>query len=750
MKKFFLEHIDFFHQYESTIVNDIKYLLYSRQEIGDNTITNIEKLLLKLWNLIPSEQVEIKVGLRKQLNYLYMEKMMERISLVEKVNKKQFKGVAKRDVHQDKIYNYYYTKIAENNLNISRYLYSESLIGEAWEWCMKSLDITYKKENEWLLFSDFIWDQAISFHGDHKRKVALDIISNYFNLSSIMGHNFDECHRKYNETKRWLKSDNNAQGNDVAFLLTYLALLDKSFNRSNANEVVNRLDRIFRSLKKRDIELANLLSYYMANSQVIKILNKDTLTWVKKYEETKQMDLNWQVSVNMTLLKMVENGNSNSKLIIDTIKFALNSILTITQSPIYFSLQKQKYSFLIIKAVRHLLNIKDYNTAIKIILLWKTFNPNNTNPCLDSTDLDPLLIIIPTNSANTTNYICYVNGQIHFLEYEQINDIIKLTDIKNNFEQKWTVISGFETTRVVIGDNPKEEFSEEYKKVVTSFYRLDELTQIINSDKNVSIIEFVHLNNPIAPLLNTICNNSFSYLTSREKKPIPKIKKVLIWCDPWDKNPILYGHREKNIILEILKQTDIEVDCFVGGSDDVTYESFNKKYTSDEYDLVWIICHGSFNYDNPTNSLLYLTNDRPLPIIDIINKNPHRDHRRLLFLNACQSSVSQVRFDGINFTGMGTSLTNENQSVIGHLWEVNSFVASYFGPVLFYHLINSTNWGRALKESQELFLKGNKEVYDFLKNVVEIKDNDYLEALLSKNAEDFSKLIYFGSAVLYE
>lgn len=157
---------------------------------------------------------------------------------------------------------------------------------------------------------------------------------------------------------------------------------------------------------------------------------------------------------------------------------------------------------------------------------------------------------------------------------------------------------------------------------------------------------------------STILDPPYRFTT--EKKPIPKIKKILIWCDPWDKNPILYGHREKNIILEILEKTDIEVDCFVGGSDDVTYESFYKKYTSDEYDLVWIICHGSFNYDNPTNSLLYLTNDRPLPIIDIINKNPHRDRRRLLFLNACQSSVSQVRFDGINFTGMGTSLTNED------------------------------------------------------------------------------------------
>ncbi|MFS0600344.1 CHAT domain-containing protein [Peribacillus frigoritolerans] len=754
MIAFFLEDFSFFSQYNRMLTEKIIHDFSFIRDFDDNSINHIEKHVLLLWEVIPESHINSKIGLRKKLNFLYLGRIQERIIAIKKNKENLYIHKSKsRDCNPtyDRIYNYYQTKIAENHFSISHYLYSIGLIGEAWEWSIKSLDIGYNKDfQDVFVFFDFTWDIAISFFGEEKRRLILQILANYFSISSILGHNFSDCHTKYAETKKWLKSDNKVTDIDVLYLISYYSIFDKSFEESNANEVYNKLDRTYRALKKRDIKLANLISYYLACSNTLKRLKKDTNAWINKFENTKSPDVNWEVTVNMDILSVIENDTHDSHLILNTIYLTLESIYSETQNLLLFSLQKQKYSFIIIKAVRYLLNINDYETAIKVTILWKTYNSRNLSPDLSFTDLDPFLIVIPTYTPNLSSYLYFEKGVIHFYNFQQNIDLIELTKIKNNFEQKWTFIVGQDIPRVVIGDNPKDEYSNKYEESVISFYRLDKLSRVINNYKNVNLIEFVHQNNPIVPLLNTLTNSTFSYMTSRTKKPLSKIKKVLIWCDPWGENPILYGHREKDALLEILKKTNISFDCYVGGVDDLSYKSFYKNYTSDEYDLIWLICHGKYDYDNPTQSLLYVCEETPVPLGDIINQNPIRDSRRLLFLNACQSSVSEVRFDGMNFTGIGTSLTDEYQSVMGHLWEVESFAASYFAPILFYYLINSTNWTWALKETQKIFSKGNFEVYQFLKDVVKIKDNNYLEQIISPNSEDFSKLIYFGSAVLYE
>nr|WP_246362117.1 CHAT domain-containing protein [Paenibacillus alba] len=235
---------------------------------------------------------------------------------------------------------------------------------------------------------------------------------------------------------------------------------------------------------------------------------------------------------------------------------------------------------------------------------------------------------------------------------------------------------------------------------------------------------------------------SISALTSNKPYVQRSIKKVLIWCDPEDN--LYFGQNEKDYIVSILNSFQIEPLIF-NGSKECIKSKFIQHYSSNDYDLIWIMCHGSFDSDDPTKSLLFVEKDNPITAKELSDISPKdRMDRRLLVLNACQSSVSSVRYNSMGFTGLGTMITSEGQSVIGHLWSVDSRASAVFGTLLLKNLMCTAVWTEAMVETIITLRQENERIIDSLKEIV--KDFSLITPYTTLQLRD----LYFScSSIIY-
>lgn len=162
------------------------------------------------------------------------------------------------------------------------------------------------------------------------------------------------------------------------------------------------------------------------------------------------------------------------------------------------------------------------------------------------------------------------------------------------------------------------------------------------------------------------------------------------------------------------------------------------------------MCHGNFDYDNPSNSYLFISKDKPMAINELIDLIPHTYQRRLLVINACESGCSSIRSSGMNFVGFGASLSNQFQSVIGHLWSVDSFAASIFGAILSYNIFSYNDWGKAINITRKQMNDGNKAIEEFFKNTLKYEENSEIVQSLSWRSQEMSELIFWGSSSFFK
>ncbi|WP_090795278.1 CHAT domain-containing protein [Paenibacillus sp. GP183] len=171
---------------------------------------------------------------------------------------------------------------------------------------------------------------------------------------------------------------------------------------------------------------------------------------------------------------------------------------------------------------------------------------------------------------------------------------------------------------------------------------------------------------------------------------------------------------------------------------------FLEEYADPSYDLIWVISHGMFNYDDAPNSKIVLDDYYETSLKTLIEKIPPLDKRRLLVLNACQSGCSPVRYDGMGFIGFGPTLANQNQSVIGNLWKVNSLSASIYGSLLLTYLVEGEEWSTAVNKAKHDFQKGDDYVIDLLSKRISPKLQLY-EQIRRIGTDDLKKIYLWGA-----
>lgn len=162
------------------------------------------------------------------------------------------------------------------------------------------------------------------------------------------------------------------------------------------------------------------------------------------------------------------------------------------------------------------------------------------------------------------------------------------------------------------------------------------------------------------------------------------------------------------------------------------------------------MCHGDYDYDNPTNSKLHISAAKSISLLNLVNATPLRQSRRLLVLNACQSGCSAVRYLSMNFIGFGSVLSNRFQSVVGHLWPVDSLAAAVFGVILCHNLLKDIPWGIAVNISRKSLAKDNYEIFSLLNNDIKLDVEAAIMKAVKNRREELNKLYYWGSPVLFE
>lgn len=109
-------------------------------------------------------------------------------------------------------------------------------------------------------------------------------------------------------------------------------------------------------------------------------------------------------------------------------------------------------------------------------------------------------------------------------------------------------------------------------------------------------------------------------------------------------------------------------------------ERFLGLYTDESFDVIWVTAHGLFDPREPHQSLIELSEDKSAAIrlTDLLRHPVRGPGRRLLFLNICLGGTVFIT-EAPAKLGLGALLASAHQAVIGHLWEVGSFVAPRFG-----------------------------------------------------------------------
>jgi hypothetical protein len=117
-----------------------------------------------------------------------------------------------------------------------------------------------------------------------------------------------------------------------------------------------------------------------------------------------------------------------------------------------------------------------------------------------------------------------------------------------------------------------------------------------------------------------------------------------------------------------------------------THTAFCEAYEDPEIDLLWLCSHGVQDHHRPHLSGLYLDDDDFMTLDQLYDlKRPDTDSRRLLVLNVCDAGAAP-RIEGSMALGVAAVLASQTQTVISHLWPVQSIPAATFGTLLASHL----------------------------------------------------------------
>lgn len=407
---------------------------------------------------------------------------------------------------------------------------------------------------------------------------------------------------------------------------------------------------------------------------------------------------------------------------------------------------KQKNSgFLNIMVTSCIFN-KQYKLAVRLIYAWWVYKPGDT--ILQSVEGKSIIIAIPNLNPKGYHFLIYNKDKVQSFASNSNKNLSDILELKDQVESSWTAILNEENTL-----NRKEdtrsyvELSSEYINTLSEFIGLDRLKEIlleIPKETHLHYIELSWTNTPIPTLLSKTTQQTYSVSVDSVRLPGPKkIKKVLIWSDPDESLPT--STFEVEAIKYILSCEKVEFEIYEGTQ--CSKNLFLEKYSDPTFDMIWVISHGEFNTDNPPFSKLFIEKNESVTTWELQKYTPITTRRRYLILNACQSGTAGVRYNSMGFLGIGPSVTNEFQTVLGHLWYVDALASAVLGIFTLKHLLEGNSLAFSLKQASEIMCRGNQAIEESL---LEISNSlQVVERVRNSLSKDLSLPFYSMSALVF-
>lgn len=600
------------------------------------------------------------------------------------------------------------------------------------------------------LFSDRYpiseWKQTVEYKIIGAREIILKFAAIEFYVMRHLGFQFDKCHFLFKELKDLAVSGINATKEDINFYCNYASLLGNCIvnDKELAINLCDILKKQFPIESRKDeilaIEIAETLM-----SNFGKKMGENINEWAEKGLSIKAIEKFPQKKSCLGIVaqlgkKDLEKGLIKSYLL-DYISY-----LNIETKKHIRDLQRQRLSQFILLPISKAIQKEDYAFAFECAYIWMT----SCNNEIKVKDQEAILLVIPNLEDHKIHYILYFDKNTYHFEFNRKINISEFIKYKNEFEQTWNVLlenydNNFpipSTTR----DIPDCLKGEEYYQALEQFFLPNEIAEEIkkyNNIKKVRFFELTTLNVPLISLIQQYLDIDMSYFIDDGLEKSIKISKALIWCDP-DMN--LYdAYLESEAIERLLTDKKIAFDSF--SNKECKKEIFIEKYKDTNYDLIWIMCHASFDSDNPLCSRLYIEKDSFITLAELSDLMPNLGEKRLLVLNACESGIAPIRFNSMGFSGLAAGLTTRNQSVIGHFWSVDSFASAVLGSLVLTRFFQGNSISSSLMMAQKDMRLGKNQIYEILSSL-----GNNLQIVKSVYNRDYNwdNLVYWASPCLYE
>lgn len=575
------------------------------------------------------------------------------------------------------------------------------------------------------------------------REILMFMLASYFYLSRLLAHNYQVSHDFYEQTVKWLKTGTEAQFEDIEYLCFYSGILAANRNQDRAFAVRDTLKRQYEIEKTRNPHFAFRIAETLAR-KFGKIVGEDVSIWADR-ALTYNINIPIQEQVTLKLTALLNKNDFDKKLVFKELINLLNDLNQRFLDKIQNINQRQRLSDIINMVVTSSVRNEEYNFAFKCAYYWKCYFQSIVEPKID----EIIIFVISNYYGDETLYLVWNKGNVKFLKYIHETTLRELLSAKNTFEGTWTILANDDEPLEYVENESLGINSQEYEKMIEEYFQINkfvsDITKILDKEK-IRMFELSWTNSPMFSILARKMCYGNSILVSGKLGKQREIKKVLIWCNPDER--ISDALFESEAIQAILKAK--QIDFKVYSQKECSKKFFLKEYINEEYDVIWLICHGIFNYDDPNHSVLEISPNEFVSVSELYQKVPMTDNRRLLVLNACESGSSAIRYDAMGFSGFGSTLATESQSVIGHLWPVSSVAAGVFGLLLIDALTRNMKWEDAINLSKVALSCDYREMINHFSLEPDIIQNTDLIKLFHRYQVTLNELYFWGSPILFE
>lgn len=754
-----MKHVEKFNK-ALEILNNVYYLSPSKTEeiykickgmLDSNEISQIDSLV-NLYKDIGSMIPEVDYKILINLNNNMAEAL---ITQGKKYYHDYFSDISIYPKHMEDYVKFNMLHLAAMKLYIflANRLEKLGLPKAAYDYLLKSIDPWVTPYNHTSGQGDFYLENVEMFDSflimqivlgnEQIRLLLLERAALYFRLIRVLGNINDSGKKVFDIYKQFVKHDFLTKEDCTFYANHFEVVALEKRNHDKQKEIQLEIDYLTKEIYPKLVN--DEFRFIISNSVARSIQDKLS---IKKAIELTDPENYWQEKYHLDALSL-PMSEYDENLIDSIIIGFFTELYNRYPNRKLYDLIKQRNSAFINSIFSYLMDIENYKKAVQVLYAWVSMKPNIKE--LPSITNKSIFILAPHYNTVESHAIIYTPDEIIHIPYKSNVTLSEINKARNEIESVWNV-----TNDEVVEFNEKVIDNLRRIRVEKSKGYIESLSQFINKEPLVNefnklnrqhqfeYIELPWINAPILPIFSTNTKHTFTITGGNEAIPKTKLHKVLIWFDPM-MNLGGFAPFEFDAITKMLSNHNIIYKQYSG--DQCTKELFIEEYSSKEYDMIWVISHGEFNYNDPHESLLYISKNETISAWELEEYIPFREEKRYLILNACQTGIAGSWYNSLGLLGLGPSLTNKYQSVMGHLWLADSLAACVMGVFTLSFLLKGATLAEALKKAMKVMFQGKSEILLVLK---EIDSNLELIERVEFTSKDLSLPFHSMSAVIYE